>query len=300
LEKRCDDDDPVSYTKLRDVPGGIANRDADTLDGKDSTQFAGASHNHDGRYYASGSKVVDSDMLDGKNASDFASAPKRTEVVGPVGTATQNGTALENALAGITNASQTNPYLLKVEPGVYDLGAAPGLTMKPWVDIEGSGEGATKITASGIAGNFGTVVGASNSELRFLTVENTGGTGEAIAIFNPDTSGSTMRITHVSAAASGSSTHNIGVASYSLVTMTNVTATASDGPFNVGVLNNIASPTMTSVTARASGGASNVAYVTPNPRPSSTRARSRRSAGATLTTRSPTAAAARYGSTTPA
>ena len=221
-------DDPVSYTKLKDVPGGIASRDADTLDGK--------------------------------NSSDFASAYRRTVVVSPVGSATQNGAALKSALSGITGASATNPYLLKVEPGVYDVGNSnTPLTMKEWVDIEGSGEGVTKIVASGTAGNTGTVVGASNSELRFLTVENTGGTGDAIAIFNPYTSGSTLRLTHVSAAASGSSTHNIGVVNHAAVTMTDVTATASGaGPLNIGVANNITSPTMTGVTARATGGASNV------------------------------------------
>jgi hypothetical protein len=38
--------DPVSYTKLKDVPAGVANRDADTLDGKSSADFATAGHKH--------------------------------------------------------------------------------------------------------------------------------------------------------------------------------------------------------------------------------------------------------------
>ena len=65
-------------------------------------------------------------------------AYKRTVVVSPVGTSAENGQALLNALAGIT-ASAADPYLLKLEPGVYDLGASP-LTMKQYVDVEGSGE----------------------------------------------------------------------------------------------------------------------------------------------------------------
>ena len=45
--------------------------------------------------------------------------------------------------------------------------------MSPYVDIEGSGEGVTTIT-SALGTGSGTVVGANNSELRYLTVKNTG------------------------------------------------------------------------------------------------------------------------------
>jgi hypothetical protein len=118
---------------------------------------------------------LSADKLDGKDSSEFASYT-RTVIVSPTGTPSENGTALKNALSGITDASETNPYLLKIEPGVYDLGAAPGLVMKPWVDVEGSGEGVTTLTATGgVPWTDATVQGASNAELRFLTVKNTGG-----------------------------------------------------------------------------------------------------------------------------
>lgn len=45
--------------------------DSELLDGKDSTEFAAASHDHDGRYYATGSKVADSDTLDGVDSTGF-------------------------------------------------------------------------------------------------------------------------------------------------------------------------------------------------------------------------------------
>ena len=67
-----------------------------------------------------------------------ASGFVRTVVVSPVpGDALASGTAFLNALAGITDASLTNPYLLKLEPGVFDLGSSTLLT-KTSVDIEGS------------------------------------------------------------------------------------------------------------------------------------------------------------------
>ena len=65
----------------------------------------------------------------------------------PGDTPTTAGTALLNTLNGITDNSATNPYLIKVGPGIYDLGTS-SLQMKEYVDIEGSGEKTTKITGA--------------------------------------------------------------------------------------------------------------------------------------------------------
>ncbi|MCJ7668671.1 MAG: hypothetical protein MUP04_10420, partial [Anaerolineae bacterium] len=133
--------------------------------------------------------ALNADTVDGQEASAFQGKYVRTVVVSPVpGDAVASGTALLNALDGITDSSATNPYLLKIEPGVYDLGTS-ALTMKEWVDIEGSGELVTTIKRSGSSdGGTGTVVGADNAELRFLTVENTGGAMYATAIYNDSSS----------------------------------------------------------------------------------------------------------------
>jgi len=53
-----------------------------------------------------------------------------------------------DALNAITDASESNPYLVKIMPGVYDVSTS--VIMKSYVDIEGSGENVTKITATGI------------------------------------------------------------------------------------------------------------------------------------------------------
>jgi hypothetical protein len=199
--------------------------DANTLDNKDSTEFLAA----DG-------KAADSELLDGKNSAAFAAAYKRTVVVSPVGTDTQNGQALLAAMEGITDASAAKPYLLYIEPATYDLGTQ-ALQMKPWVDIEGSGELNTIITrgVSGFGCSTGTVVGANNAELRFLTVRKTGtATSCNVAIYTSSTS---PRLTHVTAEATGGSS-NYGVYNVSSSpTMTAVTATGSGGTFNYGVFN---------------------------------------------------------------
>ena len=106
---------------------------------------------------------------------------KRTIIVGPVaGSETASGTAVRNALNGITGATVTDRYLLKIEPGVYDLGTN-SLQMKTGVDIEGSGKGATmlQMVRSGTSGSTGSagIIAASSSELRDLSVFNRGNAG---------------------------------------------------------------------------------------------------------------------------
>jgi hypothetical protein len=47
---------------------------------------------------------------------------KRTVLVSPQSTPAASGTALLNALKGITDASVANLYLIIIEPGIYDIG----------------------------------------------------------------------------------------------------------------------------------------------------------------------------------
>jgi hypothetical protein len=151
-------------------------------------------------------------------------------------------------LAGITTASSTNPYLLKIEPGIYDIGTS-SLQMKVYVDVEGSGENTTTITGH-IDG--GVVLGSGYAEIRFLTVQNTGGGTNAVAIYNTSAS---PKITNVTASASAGSYQNCGVVNISSSPrMTNVTASGSGGPKNCGVHNLSSSPAMMNVTASGSGG----------------------------------------------
>jgi hypothetical protein len=121
--------------------------------------------------------------------------------------------------------------------------------------MEGSGENTTTITGHIDGLDAGVVSGASNAEIRFLTVRNTGGGDWAVAIYNASAS---PKMTHVTASVSGG-THNYGVRNLSSSpTMTHVTASASGGTSGVGVGNNNSSPTMTHVTASASEGTQNI------------------------------------------
>jgi len=46
---------------------------------------------------------------------------KKTILVSPKNTETESGTALRNAIAGITDAGESNPYLIIIEPGIYNI-----------------------------------------------------------------------------------------------------------------------------------------------------------------------------------
>jgi hypothetical protein len=140
-----------------------------------------------------------------------------------------------------------NPCLMKILPGVYTV-TSP-VQMQQFIDIEGSGENATIIQGSIASSSTGTVIGANNAEIRFLTVKNTGSGSDSSAIYNNSAS---PKITNVSAIASGGSgVHN----NSSSPVMTNVTASASGGTVNRGVFNSgSSSPVMMNVAASALGG----------------------------------------------
>jgi hypothetical protein len=103
-----------------------------------------------------------------------------TVVVSPVGTPLENGTALKAAIAGITDASAARPYLLKLEPGNYDVGDGTGADFaffsKPYVDVAGSGALSTTIQGGG---SLSVAHMYSNSEIRDITIFHRGrATGE--------------------------------------------------------------------------------------------------------------------------
>jgi len=167
---------------------------------------------------------------------------RRTVVVSPIGTATENGAALLDALAGLGDASAANPYLIHIEPGVYDVITAT-LQMKSYVDMEGSGEDVTTITAAGTTILEGTdplwpkstLSGADNAELRYLTVRNTGGNENAVAIYNRETS---PRLTHVTVIALDGTWQTLGVFNNgSSSSMSDMTITATGNPNVTGVFN---------------------------------------------------------------
>ena len=196
-------------------------------------------------------KVVVIPLFDGSCTSGTCKPLKNIVTVAKAGGMYTDPVA---AVASITNASEINPYLVVIGPGVYTV--TMPVVMKPWVDIAGSGENVTKIKGAISTGGWSTsaiVKGANHAVLSFLTVENTGGSTYSSGIYNGNASPS---MTHITAMGTGATIHNYGVYNESSSpVMTNVTATATGGSQSYGVCNSSSSPVMTNVTATATGGA---------------------------------------------
>jgi|GEM_PF-1407655 len=114
----------------------------------------------------------------------------RTALVVGDGSDAANGLALLSALSGIT-ASAADPWVLKLEPGIYDLGGAQ-LVLQPFIDLEGSGETVTRIKGS--RNLSGVVLGANDSQTRLLTIEGEG-LGTPICFQAANTSPSLSQVT---------------------------------------------------------------------------------------------------------
>ena len=169
-------------------------------------------------------------------------------------------TSVQAALNSITNNSPTNPYLVWVAPGIY----TETVTMKQYVDIEGAGEKVTKIVNTGSV-NSATLFGASNAELRYLTVESNS-SAWMTAIRNVNASPSLLHVTAITRPTSGDATptpppssssptiwqfYGIRNMSGSSPTMTDVTVSVDCGYYSLcyGVANEgNSSPTMRNVT----------------------------------------------------
>jgi len=173
----------------------------------------------------------------GKESSDSSGKPGVAIVGKSNGDYPDPIAAMNDIATWCGTPSETNPCLIKILPGVYDIGTN-ALQMMPYVDIEGSGENITKIKGGGPSA---VIRGNSFTELRFLTVEHTGGAESSIAI-----SGSpSQRLTSITIISTSGNNTNFGV-NYendfmSPVTpplrMKNLTILVMGGAFNVGVLN---------------------------------------------------------------
>ncbi|HEY6000767.1 MAG TPA: hypothetical protein VI078_15885 [bacterium] len=153
--------------------------------------------------------------------------------------------------------SAAAPVLVRIMPGVYDVGTS-SVQMQSFVDIEGSGEEATRIT--GTAPYFaGTVRGASAAQIRFLTVENTSDDIRPVAFLAPlDTTPSLLHVTARAASPTqgGAGAYSFGVycAVGSAPTLSHVTAIAGGGDRTAAVYSDSAAPRLEDVDATGRDG----------------------------------------------
>jgi hypothetical protein len=98
-----------------------------------------------------------------------------------------SGTELMSMVAAIPSSgaeapSATNPWLIKLGPGIYDLGSS-FVILPRYTALEGAGRDITVITGAGLPGLGGTVNLGDHDKLSRLTVNNSGGDSDEIAVY---------------------------------------------------------------------------------------------------------------------
>ena len=189
-------------------------------------------------------------------------APKPAQVVW-VAKSGGDYTTVNAALASITDNTGSKPYLIRIGPGTY---TETRVELKDYVDIEGSGQETTTITCacgtSSITSSSATMraVGLGlHSEVRDLSVVNTGGGGFSMAI-STDSVTSHVSFDDVTANASGGALDNFAFFNYGTPAaplLTNVTAIATGGSgAAIGVYNSISAAILTNLKSFATGSSS--------------------------------------------
>ena len=158
----------------------------------------------------------------------------RTLVVAPFGNGsdtTANGQELLDAitfLGGVSPApGAANPWTLKLEPGVYDVGAT-SVDLLPYVELTGTGQGVTEITGSvegNVAGDPGLVNMTGNTAIRHVTVTNSG-FGTLNVLYAIKGEGGPIRVSNATAQVFNALSNAVGlwVRNCSDLTLTGVTA----------------------------------------------------------------------------
>lgn len=208
-----------------------AGLDADSVDGYHSGDFSPIGHDH-----------VLSDV---QGMDAFRKKHRNVVVVAADGTGDFADPAA--AVASITDASEANPYLVKIMAGQYVVKDA--LMMKPFVDLEGSGQGVTSLVMSESPGPNPYFLLVADSEVRSLTVRAVDRNG----MFS-DTRGGVTRLTDVTihrSASGANPTFTVAGVGFTMdAVLTRVTILVDAAPSHYGDLYAISSSYEHTVTLR--------------------------------------------------
>jgi len=134
-----------------------------------------------GAHAHNGSDIVNGTITSGKIADGAVTNAKISGTIGVEKVAVYSGekivhkgiadgvntfNSIQTAIDSITDASENNPYLIKVMPGVF----VGSVTLKPYVRIDGSGKDNTIITIQSDINNY-TISCADNTSINSVTVK---------------------------------------------------------------------------------------------------------------------------------
>lgn len=160
---------------------------------------------------------------------------------------------IQTALNSITDANSTNPYLLYIGPGIYEI--TTPIQMKSYVTISGSGKDVT-ILKGAIGGDsmdatVATIVGANSSTLTNLYVTNSAAGTYVVALYNEGTY--KFNVENIKVYTNGRFAYGIYNKQTSPI-ISNVAISTVGGDGSYGIYNiSSASPTIDNVSISASG-----------------------------------------------
>jgi len=187
-------------------------------------------------YALQAQQAADADTLDGLHATELGNHYQNVVIVAKSG---GDYTSVQAAIDNVTGTAD-EPILVWVAPGVYN----EMVTMKPYVHLQGAGQDATVIrsTVSNSAWPpvAATLVLASNTSLRDLTLENSGSGDSNVALLA--TAGvARARVADVTVRMLGSGAGNLAIAlsgSGTDITLQQVTALAENAStYNYALFN---------------------------------------------------------------
>jgi len=187
-------------------------------------------------YALQAQEAADADTVDGLHAIQLGADYQNVVIVAQSG---GDYTSVQEAIDS-TDAAAGNPYLVWVAPGVYE----EQVTMKPYVHLQGAGQEATVISSTASSSVWpptqATLLLASDTSLRDLTVGNSGAANSTVALLA--TAGMTRTlVTDVTARALAGAVNNLAIelsGSGTGITLQQVTALAENGSnSNCGLFN---------------------------------------------------------------
>lgn len=163
----------------------------------------------------------------------------RTITISPKGSPAENGATLRQ-IVNFSQPTMVDRRLIKLEPGYYDLGGQ-SLNMKPFLDLEGSGERVTFITSdvsfSTTIPTGGVINAASDSTIRFLGIGNgTTGAVSKTAVFVPN-SVNFFQLYKVGISAPNTSQYNYGLVNLGNITVSDTSFSVGAADHNIGIHN---------------------------------------------------------------
>ena len=239
------------WSNFLGIPGDLADGDDDTL-----ADLSCASD-----------EIARWDGLAWNCSTDNESSYTRTFVVGPVGTALANGTALRDAIAAIpAPSSQEEAVLVKIEAGLYDIGTTR-IVLNGWTSLEGAGRELTKITGAVCDSSAGPGTGMVSafgeaSGVRRLWLENTCSVGTDVSIALK-VDGNRVTVEHARLEATGSAEWNYALSggfSSSGMRLKDAELRAENAAYHYAINSGVDDALLDDVFAEATGGTWAIAF----------------------------------------